>query len=158
MADVENTVPPVESDPGEGSNIPSKDVNTPSGENEFKIKELIEKQMEVFKDTFISQFNKEYSDKLTKLENDNLELEEKKQRLIVGEELRNAGLDGSLIDFVYDKDIAVSKMKINQLKEIIEVETNRKVLERFKESSYVPPSNYDGGFTPGNKNKPSYFL
>ena len=157
MADAVNTVPPVESNPVEGSNIPSKDDNASKGDNDFKINELIEKQMEAFKDTFISQFNKEYSDKLTKLENGNLELEEKKQRLIVSEELRNAGLEGDWIDFAYDKDLEICKMKIIQIKAMIKVEVDKGIQERLK-TSYVPPTNYAGKFTQNNKDKPSYFV
>lgn len=155
MEDV-NTTPPMSNDPEGGSNIPPEKDDAPKDNNELKINELIEKQMKAFQDNFITQFNKEYSDKLTKLQSDNLELEEKKQRLIIGEELRDADLDGSLIDFVYDKDIEVSKIKITQLKELIEVAAERKITERLKLNAYTPPTNVEG-FTQ-NKEKPKYFL
>lgn len=155
MADVANTSP-IDNNPEGGNNIPPNNVDDPNGNNELGVKELIENQMKVFQNNFITQFNKEYSDKLTKLQSDNLELEGKKQRLIIGEELRAADLDGSLIDFVYDKDIEVSKMKITQLKELINAAAERKVHNKLKEFSYVPGSN-DENFIQ-NKEKPKYFI
>lgn len=156
MEDVLDTTPPIEIDSQEGSNIPSKDLNT-DGENEFKINEIIEKQMEAFKDTFMAQFNKEYSEKLSKFKSDNLELEEKKQRLAVGEELRIAGLDGDWMDFVYDKDFEISKMKITRLEGLIKSEVDKGVLERFKEANYIPPPS-SKEINIRSTNKPKYFL
>ncbi|GAA0780028.1 hypothetical protein GCM10008908_39430 [Clostridium subterminale] len=155
MAELENTTPLIDN-PGGENNIPSKDVKT-DGENEFKINEIIEKQMEAFKNTFMAQFNEEYSHKLDKLKSDNLELEEKKQRFAVSEELRIEGLDGDWIDFAYNKDFEISKMKITQLKGLIDKEVQKGVLNRLRAGSYVPPEDHGGDFTP-SKDKPQYFL
>lgn len=132
-----------------------KDVNNDN--EKLDINKIIEKQMKAFQDSFIEQFNKEYSDKLDKLKNDNIELESKKQRILISEELRTNGLDGSLIDLVYDDDIEIVKARISQLNKVIETEALKIVDEKFRNNSYIPGGNSE---IPNinNENKPKYFI
>jgi hypothetical protein len=154
MADI---VPPDDKKP-EGEVLPPPSNPPPANDPEFKIKELMQKQMKEFQDGLIAQLEKDYKEKLAKIQNDSHELEEKKQRLAISEELRAVGMDGGLIDFVYDKDIEISKGKIKQLKELIEIEINKGIQERLKASSYVPPKSEGNSQYDNNITKPKYFV
>jgi len=155
MADI---IPPVEVDPVKGDNTPPV-VTPPKGdENNDKMNEMIALQMKTFQENLMAQFDGDFKEKLSKLESDKSELEEKKQRLVVMEALRESNLDSSLIDFVYDKDIEISKVKMKQLGDIIAIEVQKGVFDRFKKSSYTPPSDNGGGFSAPGKEKPKYFV
>lgn len=154
-----NIVPPVEVDPVEG-NTPPPVVTPPKGDdNNAKMTEMIALQMKAFQETLMAQFDGDYTAKLNKLNADNNELEDKKQRLAVAETLRASNMDGGLIDFVFDKDPEIVKVKIKQLGDLIKLEADRNVMARFKANSYIPPSgNNSDGFGTASKPKPKYFV
>jgi len=146
-------VPPEGVEPEGGSNIPSK--VTPPGDSDLNAN--MEKQMQIFKENFMAQFDDEYKEKITKLNSDNGELEERKQRLAVSEEIRALGIDSNFIDFVYDKDIEISKVKIKQLEGMIKSEADKETNKRMRVNSYTPPKN-NGNITTKGKSKPKYFI
>ncbi|MCB2309422.1 hypothetical protein LGL08_23030 [Clostridium estertheticum] len=155
MSDV---TPPEEGKPEEGNNTPPV-VTPPKGdENNAKMNEMIALQMKTFQENLMTQLNGEYTEKLNKLNDDNSELEDKKQRLAVAETLRASNMDGGLIDFVFDKDPEIVKAKIKQLDDLIKLEADRNVMARFKAHSYIPPNDNGGGFSAPSKDKPKYFV
>lgn len=144
MADIDNT-PPVD-----GGNPPDDKVI-----DDTKINELIQKQFGALKDDFMKKFTTEYDDKISKLQSSQKELDEKKQRLAVLDELKAAKMDSSLIDYVYDKDIEVSKVKIKQLSGLITAEVKKGIEERLK-GTYKPHQNNTN--TLGGFKKPKYVV
>ena len=156
MADI---VPPVEVDPVEGNTPPPVVIPPKGDDSNTKMNEMIALQMKTFQDNLMAQFETDYKEKLNKLNTENGELEEKKQRLAVVETLRASNIDSEFLDFVYDKDIEIVKVKIKQLGDLIKLETDRGVLERFKTNCYTPPSSNDFGVFGGeSKPKPKYFV
>jgi hypothetical protein len=151
-------VPPVVVKPEEGDNIPPVVIPSKGEDSNDKMNEMIQQQMKVFQENLMKQFDGDYTEKLNKLNADNSELEERKQRLTVAETLRASNMDGGLIDFVYDKDIEIVKTKIKQLGDLIRLEADKSVLERFKKHSYTPPSGNDPGDFSSSKDKPKYFV
>lgn len=136
---------------------PQGDITPPvDSPDSTEINELIQKQLKAFQEEFKKQFDNEYKSKLAELQNNQNELEEKKQYLKVIDELKAANMDSGLIDFVYDRDIEVSKVKIKQLKDLITVEVQKGVEERIKQISYTPPNS--NGNIDTNKPKPRYFI
>jgi ABC-type phosphate transport system substrate-binding protein len=109
-------------------------VDTISKDN-TNINDLIQKQMK-------NLFDNEYKDKFSELQTSQNELEDKKQHIAVLDEMKAAGMDSSLIDFVYDKDIEASKLKIKQLKGLIDTEVQKGVEARMK-NNYIPPTNHE---------------
>lgn len=147
MADIDKT-PPID-----GGNPPDNKII-----DDTKINEIIEKQFGTLKDDFMKKFSSEYGDKISKLQSSQKELDEKKQRLAVIDELKAAKMDSSLIDYVYDKDIEISKVKIKQLGDLIAAEVQKGVEERIKSSSYVPPENDNNSDFLGNFKRPKYVV
>jgi hypothetical protein len=155
MADI---VPPVVDIPLEGDNTPPVVIPPAGDDSNAKMNEMIQEQMKIFQENLMKQFDGDYKEKLNKLNADNSELEEKKQRLLVGETLRSLNMDGGLIDFVYDKDIEITKVKIKQLGDLIESEVDKGIIARFKKNVYIPPSGNNQDDFSGSKDKPRYFV
>lgn len=168
MAEVNNNTPPTDggtppTDPIKDNGIDDKTNNTNTDDKNtdpetLKINEIIQKQIGTFQDSFIKKFNEEYQDKLSKLKSDQNELSEKKQQLAVIDELKTAKMDSSLIDFVYDKDIEVSKIKIKQLSDLITVEVQRGIEDRLRKNAYTPPKGTDNTNFSSNFKKPKYVV
>ena len=154
-----NIVPPVEVDPVEG-NTPPPVVTPPKGdENSVKMSEMIALQMKAFQENLMAQFNGDYTEKLNKLNADNSELEDKKHRLAVAETLRASDMDSEFLDFVYDKDPEIVKVKIKQLSDLMTIAVNKGITERLIKSSYTPPGGTGSGDFGGiSSNKPKYFV
>jgi hypothetical protein len=142
MADTDKTPPVV---------TPPIDNNSDN-----KINELIQTQLQIFQKSLKKQLDDDYNNKLSKLQSSQSELEEKKQHLAIIDELKTANMDSSLIDFVYDKDIEISKVKIKQLSDLIKAEVQKGIEERLKQNVYIPPINH--GDVDTRKPKPKYFI
>lgn len=155
MADIVKTPPnPPEVTPPP---VDPNDDKNKSPEN-LKINEIIQEQIEAFKKDIKKQFDDEYKSKLSDLQNSKNELEEKKHRIAIMDELKAVNMDSSLIDFVYDKDIEASKIKIKQLDKIIKAEVQKGVEERIHSSIYIPPKNDENADFNSRKTKPRYFI
>jgi hypothetical protein len=127
-------------------NIPP--VVAPSND-ENNINEIIQKQIK-------NVFDTEYKNKFSELQTSQSQLEDKKQHIAVLDEMKAAGIDSSLIDFVYDKDIKASKLKIKQLKGLIDAEVQKGVEARMK-GTFKPPANH-GNTTSGSFKMPKYWI
>lgn len=148
---VDETIdPPTDIIPSEGEETPP-----PSGDYAFNINAMIASQLEAFQSTFINQINEDYSAKLKELQKDKDKLEKTKTKLAIIEELKAAGLDSGLIDFVYDDDQEVAKLKIEQIKKLINSGIEKGIEEKLKLSSYIPPTSSS---VDERKSKPKYFL
>ncbi|NFL54350.1 hypothetical protein FDB79_01765 [Clostridium botulinum] len=68
-----------------------------------------------------------------------------------------SNLESNLLDYVYDNDVEVAKLKINEINTIINNRVERMITDRLKENSYTPPSNGES-FNNDRFNKPSYIV
>ncbi|WP_461207827.1 hypothetical protein [Clostridium sp. DL1XJH146] len=131
---------------------------TPTGDYTFDINKMIADQLGVFQNDFITQINAEYKEKFEKLKKDIDDIEKKKKKLAIIEELKTEGLDSSLIEFVYDDNIEIAKLKIAQIKKIIMIGIEQGIELKLKTSSYIPGGSSDNLNDNIDKNKPKYFV
>lgn len=160
MADVDNTTPVEDREtPKDKPKDKPKDTDKKADPEAEKINALIQEHLSTFGDNFIKKFNEQYEGKLSQLKSDCAELDEKKQHMAVLDEMKTAKMDSSLIDFVYDKDIEVSKVKIEQLNKLITEEVQRGVETRLKGLAYTPPADAgDSNFSGSQYKRPSYVV
>lgn len=124
---------------------------------ENNINDIVKKQMEQFQTQFMEQFQQQFGDKINKFENDKKEFQNAKQKHAIKELLMQNSLEGELLDYVYDDDIEVAKIKIDEINTIINNRVEKIIIDRLKESSYIPPSNGEN-FESNNFKKPSYMV
>lgn len=152
---MDKVLPPVVVEPGAGDNT-SPVVTASKGEdNNDKMNEMIQQQMQVFQENLMKQFDGDFKEKLSKFESDKNELEDKKQHLAVAELLRSSNMSSEFLDFVYDSDIEIVKVKTKQLGDLISLEANKGIESRLKGSTPITGSS---GVAPKAKEKPKYFV
>lgn len=151
MADIENE--PV--DNNEVEEI--KETQEREEPKENYINDIVKKQMEQFQTQFTEQFQKQFNDKINKFEDDKKDFQTTKQKHQVKELLMESNLESNLLDYVYDNDVEVVKLKIDEINTIINNRAEKIVMGRLKENSYIPPSKGES-FNNERFNKPSYMV
>ncbi|NFT04102.1 hypothetical protein FDF18_12495 [Clostridium sporogenes] len=134
-----------------------KDSQEQEKPKENDINDIVKKQMEQFQTQFMEQFQEQFNDKINKFEDDKKDFQSAKQKHQIKELLMENNLESNLLDYVYDNDVEVVKLKINEINTIINNRVEKIVTDRLKENSYTPPSSNES-FNNDRFNKPSYMV
>ncbi|WP_282804458.1 hypothetical protein [Clostridium tetani] len=135
----------------------TKEPQEQENPKENNINDIVKKQMEQFQTQFMEKFQEQFHEKINNFENDKKEFQNAKQRHAIKELLMENNLEGELLDYVYNDDVEVAKLKINEINTIINNRVEKIVMNRLKENSYIPPSKGES-FNNERFNKPSYMV
>ncbi|MBU3208043.1 DUF4355 domain-containing protein [Clostridium algidicarnis] len=145
---------------GQEVEVQEPEIKAPIGDSE--INQIIKTQMaeiqEKLQADFMEKFNLEFSGKIDNFENEKKEFQSVKQKHAIKELLLENNLESNFLDFVYDDDIEVSKLKLAELNTIIDNRVQNAVNERFKQYSYIPPSSGETFIPDNGYVKPPYIL
>lgn len=121
------------------------------------INDIVKKQIEQFQTQFIEQFQDQFNDKINKFENDKRDFQNEKKKHEIKELLMENNLEGELLDYVYDEDLEVVKLKIGEINTIINNRVEKIITNRLRENAYIPPSGNESSNNDKFK-KPSYMV